>query len=487
MQNKAIKEQRLQKMAEEIEDYAIILMDEQGNIETWNKGAEKIKGYSASEIIGQNFRVFYPAAAREEGRPEALLAFAREKGRSTDEDWRVRKDGTRFWSNVVITAIHDDNGEVIGFTKVTKDLTQQKLAADNLRQSEERYHQMVNDVEDYAIIMLDSEGNVVNWNKGAERIKGYEASEIIGQSFRVFYRAEDRLAKLPEKLLSEAIAHGRAQHEGWRVRKNGTLFWGNIIITALFDDDKEVIGFSKVTRDLTDRKKAEKIQLLEVKNRELEEFSYVASHDLQAPIATIKSLMEILRVEFADNLNKEGKDLLEMISESLERMATLIKDLLGYSRLGVNRSLEVVDCNELLVSVQKDLWAAIEESNAIIEVAGLPTLNGYRTELWQLFQNLISNAIKFRHPDIAPVININATTGYEHWFFEVTDNGIGIEAQYYDRIFRLFQRLHLQEEYGGTGIGLANCKKIVEMHDGKIWVESTPGKGSTFFFTLSKL
>lgn len=487
MQNKAIKEQRLQKMAEEIEDYAIILMDEEGNIESWNKGAEKIKGYIATEIIGQNFRVFYTPEAREEGRPEMLLSIAREKGSCKDEGWRVRKDGTRFWCNIVITAIHDDSGEVIGFTKVTKDFTQQKLAADNLRKSEERYHQMVNDVEDYAILMLDPIGNVVNWNKGAENIKGYKAEEIIGKSFRLFYREEDRLDKLPDKLLAKAVTNGRAQHEGWRVRKDGTHFWGNVTITTLFGENNEIVGFSKVTRDLTDRKKAETAQLLEIRNKELEEFAYVASHDLQAPIATIKALIGLLRTDIADSISADSLAFLELIDESLERMEMLIKDLLDYSLLGKNRVVEKVDCYELLEMVIKDLRVAIKDSQASIEIGKLPTINGFKTELRQLFQNLIINAIKFRQPDISPIIQLSAREGYGHWFFEIRDNGIGMDPQYFDRIFRLFQRLHDQDKYDGTGIGLANCKKIVEMHDGKIWVESELGKGSTFYFTLSKL
>jgi PAS domain S-box-containing protein len=228
-------EERYHKMVDEVENYAIILLDENGNILDWNRGAEKIKGYKANEIIGQNFSIFYLPEDRTKGLAQTLINEARENGKAEHEGWRVKKDGTKFWGSIVITALHDDENNIIGFSKVTRDLTERKAVEEkqhkmlldlqqkneDLRKSEERYHKMIAEVEDYAIILLDRSGYIQNWNKGAENIKGYKADEIIGKNFRLFYSAEDRDDKLPDKLLQLAAEKGKAEQEGWRIRKDG--------------------------------------------------------------------------------------------------------------------------------------------------------------------------------------------------------------------------------------------------------------------------
>jgi PAS domain S-box-containing protein len=289
-----------QRMIEEIQDYAIIVLDVNGIIRNWNRGAEKIKQYSEQEVIGKHFSLFYLPEDIEQNLPQRLLNEAKDTGRAAHEGWRKRKDGTKFWGSITITAIHTDSGEVAGFCKVTRDLTDKKIAEDRLRISEERYHRMIAEVQDYAIILLNSEGVIENWNIGAEKIKGYTAQEIVGRKFEIFYPAEDRADGLPGKLLSTARETGRAVHEGWRVRKDGSKFWGNIIITALHGKDGEIIGFSKVTRDLTERKIAEdKLAAyaaeLEIQNAELEQFAYVASHDLQEPLRKIQTFSELIK------------------------------------------------------------------------------------------------------------------------------------------------------------------------------------------------
>ncbi|MDX1921241.1 MAG: PAS domain-containing protein, partial [Candidatus Caenarcaniphilales bacterium] len=255
--NLSPKEVRLQKIVDEIESYAIILLDLDGYIENWNKGAEQIKGYKAQEIIGQHFRIFYTPKDRESRLPEKLIAEAAQNGKAQYEGWRLKKNGERFWGSVLITAIHDENNQVIGFTKVTRDLTDKKISRETLRRSEDRYSLMVAEVQDYAIILMDLEGNIENWNKGAEQIKGYKAEEIIGKNFRLFYTEEDKKVGKPDNMLEKAIREGRSQDEGWRLRKDGSRFWGSITIVALHDDLNNIIGFSKLTRDLTERKNAE--------------------------------------------------------------------------------------------------------------------------------------------------------------------------------------------------------------------------------------
>jgi PAS domain S-box-containing protein len=244
-------------LVQSVRDYAIFMLDPDGHIISWNTGAERIKGYREEEILGQHFSVFYPPEDVAAGKPAWELAQAIADGRIEDEGWRVRKDGTRFWANVVITALFDDTGELRGFGKVTRDTTDRRAAQEALRESEERFRLLVHGVLDYGIFMLDPDGHIISWNDGAARIKGYREEEILGQHFSVFYPPEDVAAGKPAWELAQAIAHGRLEDEGWRVRKDGTRFWANVVITALTDDTGELRGFGKVTRDMTERRTAE--------------------------------------------------------------------------------------------------------------------------------------------------------------------------------------------------------------------------------------
>jgi PAS domain S-box-containing protein len=480
---------RFQKMVEEIEDYAILLLDAEGNIENWNKGAEKIKGYKASEIIGKNFSIFYTPEDKAAGLPGKLLAEAAAVGVVRQEGWRVKKTGERFWGSVTITAIHDEDGAIIGFTKVTRDLTGKKLTEENLRRSEDRYHRMITEIQDYAILMMDPDGNIENWNKGAERIKGYKTSEIIGKNFRNFYPQEDRDSKKPERLLAKAIKYGRSQDEGWRVRKDGTRFWANVIITALHDDAGNITGFTKVTRDLTELKRAEEtllnMQRIEARNDELEQLTYITSHDLQEPLRNISSFIDVLHEDYQQQLDATGQEMLQFIKAATARMSDLISGLLDYGRLGRNAEVTEIDSAEIVQEICADLNMLIKETDAEIETGALPVIFGYKTEFRLLLQNLISNAIKFRKPNVKPWVKISAERVHDKWKFAVADNGIGIEPQYLDRIFLIFQRLHNRQLYEGSGIGLAHCKRIAALHHGDIWATSEPGVGSTFYFTIN--
>ena len=280
----------------------------------------------------------------------------------------------------------------------------------NLKRSEERYHRMIDEVQDYAILLLDVDGNVLNWNKGAEKIEGYREEEIIRKNFRTFYLPEDREKKLPDHLLARAVATGRAMHEGWRMRKDGTKFWGSIVLTALHDDQNNVIGFSKVTRDLTERKLSE-IQLkqyaidIENQNKKLEEFVYVASHDLQEPLRKILTFADLLERNIDD---KEAiKRNLEKITSSAQRMSALIKDILKYSRLTKTDEFAVeTNLNQIFDEVLESYSLLIDQHKAIIKKTNLPTINCIPVHIYQLFSNLLSNAIKFCNT--IPVIHISS-------------------------------------------------------------------------------
>ncbi|HVE79242.1 MAG TPA: PAS domain-containing protein, partial [Gemmatimonadaceae bacterium] len=242
-------------LVESVRDYAIFALDPTGHILTWNEGAQRFKGYAPHEIIGQHFSVFYPPEDLD--KPPRELEIAAREGRFEEEGWRVKKDGSRFWANVVITALFDEAGDVVGFAKVTRDLTERRAAQLALTASEERFRLLVQNVEDYGIFMLDPQGRVASWNEGARRISGYEAGEIIGRHFSVFYPPEGLAAGKPDHEIVAATREGRFEDEGWRVRKDGSRFWANVVVTALRNEARTLIGFAKVTRDLTARRALE--------------------------------------------------------------------------------------------------------------------------------------------------------------------------------------------------------------------------------------
>ncbi|MBB6130949.1 PAS domain-containing sensor histidine kinase [Mucilaginibacter lappiensis] len=348
---------------------------------------------------------------------------------------------------------------------------------------------LVEEIEGHAIFVLDKNGNIETWNKSAEKIKGYKAEEIIGQNISTFYTNADLMIGLPEKLLAEATVNGTAYNESWRVRKDKTKFWGAVTITALHDDEGNVTGFAKITRDLTERMAAENIirqhsRELEIKNKEIEQFAYIASHDLQEPLFTVTNLVEFFQTEYQHLFDENANTYLNFIIQATGRMKNLIKNLLDYSHIGSEKKLAKIDCNQLLDTLTTDLANQIKKSGAKISYKNLPVIKGYPTELSQLFQNLISNAIKFRNKNELPKIEVSAIKGPECWRFKIKDNGIGIDPRFKVKIFLIFQRLHDRNEYEGNGIGLAYCKKIVELHGGRISVESNNGKGSSFVFTI---
>jgi PAS domain S-box-containing protein len=396
-------------------------------------------------------------------------------------------------------------------TRELKEINQQlELRHEELRQSEERYLRMTNEVEDYSIILLSKDGYIENWNKGAEKIKGYTADEIIGLHFRLFYTSSDQEQSLPEKLIEEAKLDGKSTFEGLRIRKDGSSFWAYTVLTALHNDKNDIIGFSKVTRDLTKQKLTEDqlkmyAEQLEQKNRELERsnselssFSYVASHDLQEPLRKIQAFGNLIQARDVANLSDTSKDYFDRMVKAAVRMQNLIDSLLEFSRTTTARkNFENTDLNVLLDEVKKELGHRIEEKKAEIISAHLPTLTIIPFQFRQLLSNLISNSLKYSREEVTPVIEITATyvkakelhekaaiPGKDYFRFTIKDNGIGFEQEYAEKIFELFQRLHGRNEYSGSGIGLAICKKIVENHHGFMRAEGGLGAGATFFIFI---
>jgi len=501
------REERYRLIVESVKDYGIFMLDTKGHILTWNDGAERIKGYKRDEIIGKHFSVFYTAPDLEIGKPAMELETAIETGKYEEEGWRIRKNGSLFWANVVITALYNEGNEFIGYSKVTRDLSEKKHEDELLRQSEERYRLLVEQVRDYGIFMLDEKGRIISWNEGAKRMKGYTAKEIIGKYFSIFYPEEDKLNDRPAGELKVARQEGKYEEEGWRVRKDGTMFWANVVITAIYNEKGVFLGYSKVTRDLTERKEAEvalkesreKYKLLanQLKetnnhlasaNKELEEFTSIASHDLQEPVRTVKSFLSLIEKKLSDP-NTSAEELKTYIQKAIKgsnRMKELILNLLQYAQLSKEEvAFEEINVSELIGEVLQNLKSNIEASCATIDVdTEVDYIKGDRIQLMQLVQNLLTNSLKFIEAK-TPEIKIKCRLHGHSVLFSVSDNGIGISKDNQSKVFEIFRREHTAMKYPGTGIGLSICKKIVERHKGKIWIESDLGKGTTFYFTLN--
>jgi PAS domain S-box-containing protein len=375
-----------------------------------------------------------------------------------------------------------------------------------LKSSEQRYHKMIEEVEDYAILMLDRNGIIQNWNKGAEKIKGYKENEIVGVHFRIFYPKEDQTARLPEKLMEEAANAGRAIHEGWRVRKDGSRFWGSIVITALHDDLSRVIGFSKVTRDLTERKKAEDriwqyTRQLEVQNKELQQFAFAAAHDMKEPLRKIQLYNSAILEDEAILLNERHKNYLLRSADAALRMQGLIDALLAFTRITEQKEqFETVDLNVTLQNVLAFFRETIDELGATVVAERLPVVRGIPFQLDQLLTNLLGNSLKYHHAERVPEIRISTKQirrlpdskdlhpAYE-WFHRITikDNGIGFDQKYAEKIFEMFERLHGRDQFSGSGLGLAICKKIMENHNGYMTAKGLPDQGAEFHIYLPVL
>jgi PAS domain S-box-containing protein len=470
-------------LVEGVQDYAIFMLDGGGRVSTWNSGAERIKGYRAEEIVGQHFSRFYPPEAIAEGRPARLLALAARDGRVEDEGWRVRKDGSRFWADVIITALRDSDGAVIGFAKVTRDLTERKVVEDALRRSEQTFQLLVESIQEYAIFMLDPDGRIVSWNAGAERIKGYSAHEIIGEHFSTFYPPEDVAQGKPRWELEAAEREGRHEDEGWRVRKDGTRFWANVMISPMRDAHGTLIGYAKVTRDLTQRRRVE--QALSQSNQELERFSYSVSHDLRAPLRAIHGYAQALWEDHAAKLGDEGRRLLAVIRDSAKLGGELIDGLLNFSRVGRQAlARRPVDLTALAGSVVAELRQTQGSVAVEVVLSPLPPASGDAALLRHVLVNLIGNAFKFSAKRAHPKVEIGARQDGPEVAYYVKDNGVGFDMEYAGKLFGVFQRLHRPDEFEGTGVGLALAQRIVQRHGGRIWAEAKVDEGATFFFTL---
>ena len=497
---------RYKTLVESISDYAIFLLDLNGVIRSWNLGARLIKGYQAEEIIGQHFSVFYSPEDQARSYPQHELEVAKSVGRYEDEGWRIRKDGTKFWVNVVLTCLRDADGHPVGFAKVTRDLTIRRQQEEKLRVSEERYRELVSSVKDYAIFLLDRNGIVTTWNTGAENLKQYKPSEIIGQHFSKFYSQEDLAAAKPARELEVATATGRYEEEGWRLRKDGSRFWANVVLTAIKDKAGAVTGFSKVTRDMTlrknledkllranedlDRKVVERTFQLENALSSRDRSMSILSHELRTPLTSLRIDSQLAKRALAQGqseaLFEKTKDFITNAENQILRITKLVDDMLDVSKVSMDRlSMDVTQFNlsdvvqETVARQQQIATAMGVNFTCNVDPQVIVLADQFRIE--QVVNNLLSNAIKYGG---GKSVGVKCTRNGSQASIAVIDFGSGISSDDTKRIFQPFERVGDTNRASGMGLGLYICKKIMELHAGTIDVASQPGKGSVFTVRL---
>jgi len=487
-----------QLLVESVRDYAIFALDPKGMILSWNAGAERIKGYSADEIIGRHFSIFYTAEDLAARKPEMELVVAEREGRVEDEGWRVRKDGSRFWASVVITALRDPDGRLVGFAKVTRDLTARRQWEEALRESEERFRVLVRSVKDYGIFMLDPDGRVVSWNEGARRIKGYEAEEILGKHFSTFYPPDVAASGHPTRELAMARRDGRYEEEGWRIRKDGSRFWASVVITPLFGEHGDLMGYAKVTRDLTERRLAQQREVddarrlaeVEASNRAKTGFLAAMSHELRTPLNAIAGYAQLMQEGVGGDVSDQHRDYLTRIRNSQQHLLGIVNDLLNYSRMeagGVVYERELVFAHEVVEGVLAMVTPQIERKQLRLRRGACPpdvAAIADRLKVEQVVLNLLSNAVKFTPEE--GTITVLCGREDQTVTISVRDTGPGIPEDKLEVIFDPFVQLGrtLTSKHEGAGLGLAISRDLARAMDGDVRVRSIEGEGATFTLSL---
>jgi len=484
---------RYRLLIQAVTDYAIYMLDPTGIVTSWNPGAERFKGYSPSEIIGQHFSRFYTPEDQKHGIPALALATAVREGKFESEGWRVRKDGSRFWAYVVIDPIRTPTGEVIGFAKITRDLTERKAAEDELKKSQEAFRLLVQGVSDYAIYMLDTTGVVTNWNLGAQRIKGYLPEEIIGRHFSTFYTDEDRQTGEPQKALETVERAGRFEKEGWRVRKDGSRFWAHVIIDPIRDDHGKLIGYAKITRDITERKNTQ--QQLEAAREALHQSQKMeaigqltggVAHDFNNLLMAVLGSLELMRKRLPDDAKLLA--LLENAVQGAQRGTVLTKRMLAFARRQELKKA-AVDIPDLIRGMtdllQRSLGPSIliETHFPLVSKAVLADAN----QLEMILLNLAVNA-RDAMPDGGRVVIatreevLRAGGGSRlkpgsYICLTVSDTGMGMDEA---TLRRAMEPFFTTKGLGkGTGLGLSMVHGVAEQSGGWFTLRSRQGEGTT--------
>jgi len=514
-------EERFRLLVESVLDYGIFMLDPDGRVTSWNAGAQRVHGYRADEIIGQHFSAFYVPEEVAAGKCQWVLKTATETDRVEEEGWRLRKDGGKFWASNVITAVRDEQGHFVGFGNVCRDLTERRRAEEDLKRSDERLRLLVASVKDYAIFVLDPTGHVASWNPGAERLKGYKASEIIGQHFSRFYPEVDVRAGKCEMELTVAQQVGRFEDEGWRIRKDGTRFWANVVITPVHDSDGVLIGFAKVTRDLSERKRheeeritlaraeearrvaeenqaharalAEDLRLARDKAEEAtrlkDEFLATVGHELRTPLSAILGWGRMLQ---NGQLNAvKTSRAIDAIVRNAVAQNQIVDDLLDVSRIIAGQlrlDVQLVDIGQVVTAALDNVRTAADAKNVAVEALVTPeagAIKGDFGRLQQVMWNLLNNSVKFTPSGGRVHVSVRRVGDLVE--IEVADTGQGISRAFLPRIFDRFsqQEGSNTRKAGGLGLGLAIVRHLVELHGGTVTAHSDgEGQGATFIVSL---
>ena len=461
----------------------IMIVDDTGCIQIINNQTETVFGYGKDELLGKQVNMLLSGDVEKRNLKSRGLFFnlhsIPEKSISIEVTAK-RKNGGQMPVEISLSPFKMET--LTWMSAAVRDITHRK-------EEEKKLSQLATIIESSvdAIISKNLNGIILTWNKGAELLLGYTSDEVVGKHISFLFPPE--LIE-EESIFMNKILNGGSvdQYETIRIRKDKSRINASITLSPIKDRYNKIIGVSKILRDITKNKEAEeklrKYAILESKSKEMEQFAYIASHDLREPLLTIKNYMKLFVKDYGEGLNEESLQYIDAVIRASSRMDTLIRNLLDYSRLSQLKNLEQTDLNILIKEVIDDLNSVILKNDAKIIVEHLPTVNVYPLEFKLLFQNLITNAIKFRKKYLTPEIHISASNMNSAWQFQVSDNGIGIADEDKEKVFLMFKRLHSRSEYEGTGIGLAHCKKIVELHNGNIFIESELGKGSTFKFSI---
>ncbi|MBY3100074.1 PAS domain S-box protein [Rhizobium laguerreae] len=483
---------RFRLLVDAITDYAIYMLSPEGIVTSWNTGAQRFKGYKPSEILGEHFSRFYLEEDRAEGVPERALATAAEEGRFEGEGWRRRKDGSRFWAHVVIDSIRRPSGELIGYAKITRDLTERRAAEKAIRQSEEQFRRLVQGVSDYAIYMLDPDGNVSSWNFGAERIKGYRPQEIIGRHFSTFYTPEDREAGVPQTALDIARAEGRFEREGWRVRKDGSRFWASVVIDVIRDEEGDVLGFAKITRDITE--KMETQRALEQAREELFQSQKMEAigqltggiaHDFNNLLMAVLGSLEILKKRMPQDLSLTS--LVDNAMQGAQRGAALTQRMLAFSRRQ-ELHMEPIDVSGLVRGMM-DMLSRSLGPLTVIETSfpiRLPTILTDPNQLEMAILNLVVNArdampsggrIMLRASEESLPSGKGPLSPGRYVRIAVIDEGEGMDAKTLEQAVTPF--FTTKGVGKGTGLGLSMVQGLASQSGGRLMMKSSLGEGTT--------
>ena len=482
-----------------VTDYAIYMLDLDGTVLSWNAGAERLKGYAETEIVGQNFANFFPVEDRAAGKPATALKTAAETGRWKDQGWRVRKDGTRFWALVMLDAVRDADGKLIGFAKITRDMTEERSAQQALAESERRFRLLVTSVIDYALFTLDLNGVIQSWNPGAQRLKGYTAEEIIGKHFSIFYTPEARDAGDPERVLTTARAEGRFEGEGWRVRKDGNRFWANVVIDQMRDEDGKLIGFTKITRDISERRALEQArdQLYQAQKMEsVGQLTGGVAHDFNNLLTAVGGSLSLLRHLITE---PRALKLVETAESAVTRGARLTQQLLAFSRQHPALP-EKANLNELIASLASLLRHASGQTAEIrLNLSPLLWLCEVdRTQLQSALLNLVVNArdaigrpggiitIETRNCEIDETGAASLGISPSHYvMLAVGDNGSGMSPEVKAKAIEPF--FTTKDTGRGSGLGLSQVYGFARQSGGQLEIDTDLGRGTTMRIFLPGL